>query len=226
MRKAKKILFISLVLVVLLCLGFLKFTKVSKVSCTSQFGPCSVKVEKFLSRVVSENLFTARSIAMSYLAREPLISDFSVSLESVSVLRIFIIERYGYIAFKRNGSENYMIVDIEGVVIKDEKESALPVLSVDEDLPPTGQSVKGEQLFGAKLLKTLSDAYGVSRGYLDKDSLKVEVANETKVIFPLSGDKDVMLGSLRFLLSRLKPLQSGSTIDLRYKNPVIRSNLK
>ena len=53
----------------------------------------------------------------------------------------------------------------------------------------------------------------------------VKIAGGVKVIFPLEGDIDVLLGSLRLILSQLnndeREIRIGS-IDLRFENPVLR----
>jgi hypothetical protein len=55
--------------------------------------------------------------------------------------------------------------------------------------------------------------------------LLVELPGQIRVIFPLEGDSDILLGGLRLIYSKIKEdgnLAGYSQIDMRYKNPVLR----
>lgn len=68
---------------------------------------------------------------------------------------------------------------------------------------------------------------------MENNSLLVELNDYPKIIFPLEGDREVLVGTAIFILSKINKIgisdgkiadiQSRiSTIDLRYKNPVIK----
>ena len=73
--------------------------------------------------------------------------------------------------------------------------------------------------------------YQVQDGEIIDSNLVVEVTGGRSVIFPLQGDKEVLMGSLNLILSRLNSEDEKSRIegaenveiiDLRFKNPVLK----
>ena len=73
--------------------------------------------------------------------------------------------------------------------------------------------------------------YQINIGEIINDSLVIELDSGTKVLFPLEGDKQILLGALRLIDSKVTTEgeelsgvdgQVVETIDLRYKNPVLR----
>jgi hypothetical protein len=74
-------------------------------------------------------------------------------------------------------------------------------------------------------------SYQVREGIIEDESLVIELSQGPRVIFPLEGEKEVLLGSLRLVLSKLnndaqdskiENVSGASIIDLRFKNPVIK----
>jgi len=74
-------------------------------------------------------------------------------------------------------------------------------------------------------MNSLYTFYSVDKGATTGDGFFIDNIRSKKVIFPLNGDKDLLLGSMNLIFSRLPSLKEASTIetiDLRYKNPVLR----
>ncbi len=95
-------------------------------------------------------------------------------------------------------------------------------LITSENFPNVGEKVTEETLFALELLYDMFSFYQVQTGKIDKSSLVIELSRGPKVIFPLEGSHQVLLGSLRLVLSKLNSDSQVSTIDLRFKNPVIK----
>jgi len=56
---------------------------------------------------------------------------------------------------------------------------------------------------------------------LENTRIKARINETTEVIFPITGDREVLVGSLQLILSRLKnPVPA--TVDLRFTNPVVK----
>jgi hypothetical protein len=67
--------------------------------------------------------------------------------------------------------------------------------------------------------------YQVRDFTVQDDSLLVELPGQIRVIFPLDGDSQILLGSLRLIYSKIQNEgnpEKYSQIDLRFKNPVLR----
>ena len=103
--------------------------------------------------------------------------------------------------------------------------SALPLIIVTGDLPKIGQNIGAENLFAHDLAQGIFQMYQIRNFAIQNGSLLVELPGQIRVILPLDGDTDILLGSLRLIYSKIQadgnPL-GYSQIDLRFKNPVLR----
>lgn len=209
-----------------LCLGLVfllaKVFVVINISCSSQFGPCNTDLDKTILGYKEKNIFKAKQELSKLLRENPLVYKYSLNLKSPTNLEIQLVERVGRVAIAGKTGTSFWIVDSDGLVIKTDNTTALPVLYTKDYKTQVGYKVSEEYLFVCKLIALLSDTYGVGSGRVSGDGLHVTLNDKTEVIFPLVGDEDLLLGSLRYLLSRLKQISTGTTIDLRYKNPIIR----
>ncbi|KKT32237.1 MAG: hypothetical protein UW20_C0020G0007 [Candidatus Woesebacteria bacterium GW2011_GWB1_44_11] len=105
------------------------------------------------------------------------------------------------------------------------QDSALPVITLEEELPDTGQSISQVNLFALDLAVGTYQMYQIRESEVRDGSLLVELPGQIRVIFPLEGDSEILLGSLRLIYSKLREdgnLAGYSQIDLRYRNPVLR----
>lgn len=124
--------------------------------------------------------------------------------------------------------DGFVILDKDGNVISIEKGSSLPIINVangqDINIKP-GSKVPDNLFFAEQIERNVFAAYGIKLAILYTDRIEVKVENGPKVIFPTSGEVDVLMGSLSLILSHLNNANSEirmGEIDLRYKNPVIR----
>lgn len=204
-----------------------KFIYIGQVVCRSQFGPCTLLGDK-LSSLGGRSLDATKREVGSVLSKEDSISDFSLQFRIPDTLEVAIIEKKPKFALKDVTSGFFALVDKEGKVLKIVEESSLPTVVTTEELPDVGQKVKEEYFFALNILYGVFASYQVQEGRIENNSLLVNLQGY-KVIFPLSGDKDVLLGALRLLIERLNEggkdsrISLGiSQIDLRFKNPVLK----
>src|SRR5258708_27862598 len=132
--------------------------------------------------------------------------------------KVVVIERKPIAAFILSPNE-FDLVDKDGIVTEKSSKTALPKL--DSSIQLTG----GQIVYLANLMSRLYNFFGVTSGKVSRDGLEVNNIHGRKVVFPLSGDIDVLLGSLTLIISRLPSVPEASTmvtIDLRFKNPVLR----
>ena len=60
--------------------------------------------------------------------------------------------------------------------------------------------------------------YQVNKGEMINSGLVVELPTRVRVILPLEGSVEILLGSLRLIYSQV----TDKEIDLRFKNPILR----
>ncbi len=221
----KNILIFSCVISIVIILFISPFIIKVKVDCKSQYGACPRQILDKLSVFNGKSLFVAKKGIKKYLKSEFLISDFSLQFKVPNILHTELLIKKAVAAFKDTKSGTMVLVDNEGRVLSGTIESVLPVISVQENLPDIGQNISSTNLFALKLASGIYQMYQIRESEVQDSSLLVELPGRFKVIFPLDGESEVLLGSLRLIYSKVKEdgnLAGYSQIDLRFKNPVLR----
>jgi cell division septal protein FtsQ len=218
------LLFFSLVLGLGFFMALPRYMRISRISCSSQFGPCSLHVKEAMAKIEKANLslFEAKKELKTVLSSDVLVTDFSFQFKLPKTLQVNLLERKPKFALKKRGSQAFALVDSQGVVVSYQNNSALPVLIVSDAPPNVGEVVSGKTLFALEILSDIFSLYQVKSGNLEDESLVIELKGGLRVIFPLEADRKVLLGSLRLILGRLNEESNVSTIDLRYKNPILK----
>jgi len=119
----------------------------------------------------------------------------------------------------KNDTNQVVTIDQNGRVLGTSSDTALPSVSVLGNLKKVGEIVDQKHLFALNLMQGVNQMYQIDNGKIEDDSLVVELPPSIKVIFPLSGDSQILLGSLRLVYSKVGEYHE---IDLRFKNPVLR----
>jgi len=194
--------------------------KVTKIECSNQYGQCG---DEIFSKL---NDYKGQSLAITYqqigkrLIIDPAISNYSLQLKLPTIIKINIIERKAKYAVTSPLMENFATIDETGFVIAIKAETNLPVLLSDQ-VPNVGEIISEKKLFAAELVYDMFSVFGTKLGSIKNDSLVVTLESGQIVTFPLSGDKKTLIGTLRLILDN-ENLSNNITIDLRYKNPVLR----
>ncbi len=229
---------VYLLLVFLLIFSFLvlpKLIKVKAVECYNQYGLCSDELLTKVNTIVGDSFEAAKKKVTEEFNKTKLIDTYSFRFKLPATLRIdLILKKPKYALFQKITDEK-VVLDDSGVVLEKVKETNLPYIVVPDNLPDIGETVGNKKTFALELLYGVYYLYQVKSGEILDDYLEVNVPGAGKVIFPLAGERDTLLGSLKLILSRLntdtnspkigKVLPAGrqvKEIDLRYKNPVIR----
>lgn len=200
------------------------FIKV-KVECQSQFGACPSEVVDQLNTLNNRSLFQVRRLAGSYLKKSFLVSDFSMQFKLPNILLAQLLIKKPEFAVLDKSSGNIGLVDADGKIISLTKNSGLPTVAVASEELKLGGSVSSTEIFDLKLIRGVWEMYQISLGEVQNESLIVELPGPVTVIFPESGDSDVMLGALRLIYGKVESAELAgkySQIDLRFKNPVLR----
>ncbi len=219
----KKLSYLLIALFVLALSASPFFIKVTA-ECESQYGNCPADINSGLQSLNSKNLFDARQKANSYLKNNFLVSDYSIQYKLPNVMLINIIAKKPYFAIKDSSSGKIMLIDQKGIVLAESENSGLPMVEVADSLKKIGEEVDRKNLFALNLISGINEMYQVRYGMIANDALTVDIPHGLRVIFPLEGDSEVLLGGLRLIYAKVTAdyLGTYSRIDMRYKNPVLK----
>lgn len=215
---------VVLVIIIVLGLSSQFFIRV-KINCKSQYGDCPKSVLEKMLVINDKSLSRAKRGVKKILANEFLISDYSVQYKIPNILHVELLVKKPTIALRNINSGVLALFDSDGKVLSYASESAFPIIIFNENLPKEGENVGKTVLFVSKIAGGVYQMYQVKDFLIQDDSLLVELPGQFKVIFPLDGDAQILLGSLKLIYSNI---QNGDNIgkyrevDLRFTNPVLR----
>ncbi len=220
MKRVLKYLFLLLLLVLVFGGIYILLInlKVQHIICESQYGSCGTNLKFQISNLKHNNIFETRRELNNLLKKNTGVLDYSIEFKFPLDLTVHVIERQPVIAFLlANGK--YALVDRNGVITDEATGTNLPKIVTI----PLNQD---ELEFSSNIIWRLYN-YFKPKGNIKitADGIEVDNIAGKKVIFPLIGDADLLLGSLNLIISRLPSVKEATTmgiIDLRFKNPVLR----
>lgn len=224
-RKLFKYFFL-ITIVIILVLGLLsipRLIKITQINCSSQFGPCSFSLNEKMMSLQNNDYHTLKTRLPQILSKEFLISEYEFRLNLPNTIDIYVVERKPEVAItKQNSPNSFALLDSNGVVLTTEEKTSLPVLLIKQDINySVGDTMPNSIIFATQVLKNIANLYNIKLAILEPDGIVFELSEDKKVIFPLSGNLDELFGALTLILSRLNSIPEASTIDLRFKNPVL-----
>jgi hypothetical protein len=223
MKLIKKLSYLLVFLIVIFLFSIPFFIKV-KIECKSQFGECPVEVNSKLQALNLKSLFLADRDAKKVLKESFLISDFSTQFKLPNTLLINVISKKPYFALKDAKSGKFELIDQNGIVLTTSDRSNLPNVITTSPIKKIGELIESHDIFALKLISGVYEMYQVGYGTITNDALVVDMKTGVRVIFPLEGEPDILLGSLRLIYTKVTTNYLGtySQIDMRYRNPVLR----
>ena len=217
---------------------------VKQINCKNQYGECGEQIKERLMKHKGQNINKVKSSLIIELENDLSIQSHSLQYNFPDSLDVFLVEVKPKFAVKPANSNLYYLIDKKGYTISSIDITKLPFLEVDTNLMEIGKVVDESILFSGEILYDLHYSDQVKKGLLKKDGFNVSLKNGIDVIFPLDGDKEVLLGSLYAIQNQLKSdlqktkidsekecdsgcylqgeCRSHCEIDLRFQNPVIR----
>lgn len=218
--------YLSIFLVILFILSIpaviKRLIRIDKIECNSQFGACKNDYQ------LGDYNFVKKQIE-SDLNNNIKVNSYLIQYKIPSTIKIDLSLKKPKYAIK-NLANIYYLIDKEGVVLEISNQSDLPVL-VSGTNYVLGQNITESDRFALKLLEKVRIINTVSSAEIKKDVLEVIIENGILVKFPLEGDIDALVGSIRLIFSRLNGNVNGirmedtREIDLRFANPIIRKRL-
>lgn len=231
MKIIKKILlacvFIAPVVLVLL---LPRFIKVKKIDCLNPDGFCSDEVGKKLADIPHSSYFRVKKQLKIILGKNPLIKDYFLQYKLDGSLDVTVEERHPAFILA-NENEKWMLnIGRDGTVLSVTENSELPTIFLENKLPSLGERIDDKILFSFNILEGMPQYSTVVRALYKDDELLIDIDNGLKVIFPVEGDRNYLLGSFYLVDDKLKKINeelkleilSYNIIDLRFKDPILR----
>lgn len=203
-----------------------KVIKIEKIECESQYGQCPETLIFNLQFTIPNQFLISKSQIKKILEQDIEINDYLIQYQIPNKLKIDInLKKPRYAIFN---SSKYFLIDKDGLIIEESSETNLPTLNKENINLVVGEKIEEKDKFALSIVNGLTYLYSINSGNIINNELKVTNSEGIIIRFPLEGDKDVLLGSLRLIFSRLNDETKGiriedtKEIDLRFKNPVLR----
>lgn len=210
------------------------FYRIEKIECESQYGYCNEKTSNSLKPYEGIRYFQARRKILKLLSEDILVKEYALQLRLPAKLAVRLIERKPVFAVKTEG--DYYLISGDGKIIALTTTTSLPYIENkyiehEKMAYSLGSTIDVRDTHALNVLKYLNVLYGIRTGYLKGDLVEFYVPNGPRLIFPIKGDVRVLIGSLRLIIQdvlkenweyRLEKAYDKITIDLRFKNPVVR----
>ena len=218
------------VLIVLVSIIFIflpRFIFIEKIYCKTQYGPCRQSLNEKLDLWNGKNLSEVKKGVSDYLSKDLLVSKYSIRFMFPNMIVVNLIEKAPRYALTNVGRNDYFLVDKNGYIVEVSSFTNLPVLIVD-NLPKVGEVVEENILFALNIISDIYSLYQISYGEIKNNDLYIKMPGEILAIFPLRGDRKVLVGSLQMIFYKLNTsreefkIENIKEIDLRFKNPIIR----
>ena len=218
-------LFLILIFILLIPTIIQKLIKIKTIECVTQYETCPDEFG-FNLYLGSDYKIAKREIE-KLLNNNIQVNNYLLQYKIPSTIKIEINIKKPKYAIK-DSNNNYYLVGSDGLVLNIKNESSLPLLIRDDAQYKISDNISATDRFALDLIEKVAWLYSTDSGRVEGKELKI-VLNEGKIVrFPLEGDSDFLVGSLRLIFSRLNEEKEGirmndiQEIDLRFKNPVLR----
>lgn len=198
-------------------------------SCKTQYGPtCDSKDQELLKKYVGSNFFTLNTESIENDLKTSFINE-RISVQKVipAKLSAFIVKRKPIVAAKMGSIETsgYFLVDKEGQVLSFVPDSGLGILiyKQEEHNLIVGSYANDKFKKATGILYKSTRTFGTKEALLEGNVLRIVLPENIVVTFSLDRDPSVQGAALQLILTRAKvDGKLPKTIDLRYKNPVLK----
>lgn len=231
MKKVKLIFLLFLPLLIISVMFYVvKNIRISQITCRSQYGECSFLIKERLESIKDCDYSTCKKILDSQLSEMFLVENYTYRLKFPLRMEVDLVERKPKYSISNLKEQVVVQVDAEGLVLYSRDSSNLPGFFIEESLPVTGNKISDIELFALQLVYGVSKIQEIDSAKLQMGLLNVDLKDGKRILFPLEGDRDFLLGSLALILNELKITGTDfgigdvsiKEIDLRFKNPVLR----
>jgi hypothetical protein len=233
MKFARKIILLMGILLIPLCVFFApRLIKIDTINCNSQYDHCSELINADLDSLSKGSLYTTKKAVESSLKNEFLVKDFQINFKVPGTLEVDVVEKKPKFSLAKSDKSMWALVDKDGYVLSFSDSSNLPGIISASPLPAKGDPVNGRYLFAMNIMYDLFSLYQIKEGSLSEDSLVIELPDGLRVIFPLEGNRQELVGEFMLLYNEIERANDNPKlvdgqgkvheIDLRFKNPILR----
>lgn len=224
-------LLILLFFFVLILLPLFLF-KFGKVECFNVVGPsCSPEVSSMIYSFVGKSFFDVYA-GVSDLSSLPLVSNYDVVFFPLKKRIEFRVEEKKILLGVEVPDGSFFLVGEDGSLIKKTSQPPNTALVKVESFNYRVSDKVPDDLFSSfQMVSYLYNFYNLEKGVIFSDRIEIYIKNGPILILPREKDHEVVLGRARFLLDslladpqrfKLDKSVTYITIDLRYKNPVLK----
>lgn len=192
-----------------------------KTECRTQYGKCPDELVNGMQKLEGGSLYQTKKTISKSLKNNFLVLDFSTQFKFPNILFVNVLIKKPSFMLKNDANQT-VAVSQDGKVLDTQGNASLPTVIVFGNLKKPGQDVEKNQLFALDLVQGINEMYQVNIGKITDDGLVVELPTNFRVLLPLDGDVQVLLGSLRLVYLKVNNMGKYNEIDLRFKNPVLR----
>lgn len=192
---------------------------INNVSCSNQYGSCSEELQQDLNKIKGKSLKETKELVAGMMSKNLFVKEYTYKYEIPDKVVVYVIVKKPKFTLQNSKDNSLALIDQDGVVLGYGENPTLPGVVFSGESIAIGESVNAKELFSLNLISSMYYYYQVKKGIMVEDRLEVRMRDSVAVIFPLEGDRDVLLGSLRVVLSKIEGV---SIIDLRFKNPVLK----
>jgi hypothetical protein len=175
------------------------------------------------------NLVKTRGDLVVLLRKEATVKNFSFQYQLDGKLILHINERESKYCISNN--VNSYFADELGKVIKIVKGAGLDCIQNIKSVYKIKDSLNNEDLLSEKIFYKLRSLSTIKSGFIEEKKFVIEYKDGIKLIFPLEGQTDALIGKAYYTISQFGKInqyiiENGfggiSEVDFRYNNPVIR----
>lgn len=223
-------------IVIFITLFFLTpfFIRINKIVCTSQYGECNKVFFEKLKKTEGGSLYISKLNINKILKGEAMVSAYTVYFKLPDILKINVLERKPKFVLTNSEKKHFLQIDKDYLVLSGSDSTDLPYVITQVNLPKEGSLLDKKYIFALNLQNDINSIFQVREGVIENDTLLIELQGNLRVIFPLEGDREALIGSLILINNELKKgpeskiidsEQKVSLIDLRFKNPVLKMQI-
>jgi len=217
-----------IIAIVLFVLLVPRMLVIKNIICINQYGSCQETLNLKLENLKGKSLEEVKQEVSAIMRQDLFVKEYVLRYEIPDRVVINAISKKAKFVLKSIDKDKLALVDRDGLVLGLGENFTLPRVFISTDYAVVGEKVSKRELFALNLVSDLYYFYQVKEGEMFEDRLEIYLNDGVKVIFPLEGDRDVMLGGLKVILSGLNQdnkdsrIKKVSEIDLRFKNPVLK----
>jgi len=203
--------------------------KVHEIVCISQFYACNESIRNDIDSVSKDSMIKTRGALIGLLRNEAIVKNFSFQYQLDGKLILHVNEREPKYCITNKVNSYY--ADELGVVIEIVNGMEVNCIQNINTTYKMKDSLNNNDLLSAQIFYKIRRLSTVESGLIEEKNFVIEYKDRIKLIFPLEGQPDVLIGKAYYTISQFGKINQYITengfggiteVDFRYNNPIIR----